>query len=173
MMELLKQLQKKKKIIKVIFLITFIFFNYTSFLYAKVFSRILTIEGTFIQGGLLFGKTKPNSKIFFNDKKIFVNNEGDFLLGISRDEKKENLLILEIGNKVEKYNINIESALQTSKDYIKTTDPNNPLSYNTSLSTTLDLNGYNLIKDNDRISFARSNTTKGIKKLYRITTNKL
>ena len=106
-MELLKQLQKKKKIIKVIFLITFIFFNYTSFLYAKVFSRILTIEGTFIQGGLLFGKTKPNSKIFFNDKKIFVNNEGDFLLGISRDEKKENLLILEIGNKVEKYNINI------------------------------------------------------------------
>ena len=51
----------------------------------------------------------------------------------------------------EKYNINIESALQTSKDYIKTTDPNNPLSYNTSLSTTLDLNGYNLIKDNDRI----------------------
>ena len=107
MMELLKQLQKKKKIIKVIFLITFIFFNYTSFLYAKVFSRILTIEGTFIQGGLLFGKTKPNSKIFFNDKKIFVNNEGDFLLGISRDEKKENLLILEIGNKVEKYNINI------------------------------------------------------------------
>ena len=107
MMELLKQLQKKRKIIKVIFLITFIFFNYTSFLYAKVFSRILTIEGTFIQGGLLFGKTKPNSKIFFNDKKIFVNNEGDFLLGISRDEKKENLLILEIGNKVEKYNINI------------------------------------------------------------------
>ena len=107
MMELLKQLQKKRKIIKVIFLITFIFFNYTSFLYAKVFSKILTIEGTFIQGGLLFGKTKPNSKIFFNDKKIFVNNEGDFLLGISRDEKKENLLILEIGNKVEKYNINI------------------------------------------------------------------
>ena len=109
MMELLKQLQKKKKIIKVIFLITFIFFNYTSFLYAKVFSRILTIEGTFIQGGLLFGKTKPNSKIFFNDKKIFVNNEGDFLLGISRDEKKENLLIVNNENKVEKYNINILS----------------------------------------------------------------
>ena len=109
MMELLKQLQKKRKIIKVIFLITFIFFNYTSFLYAKVFSKILTIEGTFIQGGLLFGKTKPNSKIFFNDKKIFVNNEGDFLLGISRDEKKENLLIVNNENKVEKYNINILS----------------------------------------------------------------
>ena len=26
----------------------------------------------------------------------------------------------------EKYKISIESALQTSKDYIKTTDPNNP-----------------------------------------------
>ena len=107
MMELLKQLQKKRKTTKVIFLILFIFFNYTAFLYAKVFSSILNIEGAFIQGSILFGKTKPNSKIFFNDKKIFVNNEGDFLLGISRDEKKENLLILEIGNKVEKYNINI------------------------------------------------------------------
>ena len=107
MMELLKQLQKKRKITKVIFLILFIFFNCTAFLYAKVFSSILNIEGAFIQGSILFGKTKPNSKIFFNDKKIFVNNEGDFLLGISRDEKKENLLILEIGNKVEKYNINI------------------------------------------------------------------
>ena len=28
-------------------------------------------------------------------------------------------------------------------------------------------------KDKDRIGFARSYTTKGIKKLYRITTNKL
>ena len=90
-MELLKQLQKKRKIIKVIFLILFIFFNCTAFLYAKVFSSILNIEGAFIQGSILFGKTKPNSKIIFNDKKIFVNNEGDFLLGISRDEKKENL----------------------------------------------------------------------------------
>ena len=107
MMELLKQLQKKRKTTKVIFLILFIFFNCTAFLYAKVFSSILNIEGVFIQGSILFGKTKPNSKILFNDKKIFVNNEGDFLLGISRDEKKENLLILEIGNKVEKYNINI------------------------------------------------------------------
>ena len=106
-MELLKQLQKKRKTTKVIFLILFIFFNCTAFLYAKVFSSILNIEGVFIQGSILFGKTKPNSKILFNDKKIFVNNEGDFLLGISRDEKKENLLILEIGNKVEKYNINI------------------------------------------------------------------
>ena len=106
-MELLKQLQKKRKIIKVFFLITFLFFNYTSILYAKVFSETLTIEGTFTQGGLLFGKTKPNSKIFFNDKKIFVNNKGDFLLGISRKEKKENLLIVNNENKVEKYNINI------------------------------------------------------------------
>ena len=79
MMELLKQLQKKK-IIKIILLITLIFFGYKNFVYAKFFSKILTINGSFIQGGLLFGKTKPNYKVFFNESEIFVNNEGDFLL---------------------------------------------------------------------------------------------
>ena len=107
MMELLKQLQKKRKTTKVIFLILFIFFNCTAFLYAKVFSSILNIEGAFIQGSILFGKTKPNSKIFFNDKKIFVNNEGDFLLGIGRDGKIKNVIIVDSGDLVEKYDIYI------------------------------------------------------------------
>jgi len=53
----------------------------------------------------------------------------------------------------ENYNININSAFQTSRDYIKTTDPTNSLSYNTSLSTALNLNGYNLIKNNDKLRF--------------------
>ena len=52
----------------------------------------------------------------------------------------------------ENYKIKIDSALQTSRDYIKTTDPNNPLSYNTSLSSSLNLKGYTLIKDNDSLS---------------------
>ena len=107
MMGQLKQLQRKKRIIKLIFLIIFVFFNFTTFLNAKVFSKSLTIEGAFIQGSLLFGKTNPSSKVFFNDKKIFVNDEGDFLLGISRGAKQKNLLILEISNKIEKYDINI------------------------------------------------------------------
>ena len=51
------------------------------------------------------------------------------------------------------YNIITESALQTSRDYIKTTDPTNSLSYNTSLASTIDLNGYNVIKDNDSLRF--------------------
>ena len=109
MMELLRQLQKKIKIIKIVFLVTFIFFKCTTFLSAKVFSENLIIEGNFIQGGLLFGRTNPNSKIFFNDKKIFVNNEGDFLLGISRDEKGQNLLILHNENKIEEYKVDVLS----------------------------------------------------------------
>jgi len=106
MMELLKQLQKKK-IIKIILLITLIFFGYKNFVYAKFFSKILTINGSFIQGGLLFGKTKPNYKVFFNESEIFVNNEGDFLLGIGRDGKIKNVIIVDSGDMVEKYDIYI------------------------------------------------------------------
>ena len=54
----------------------------------------------------------------------------------------------------ENYNIIITSAFQTSRDYIKTTSPTNSLSYDTTLSTTLDLNGYDLIKDNDKLRFS-------------------
>ena len=50
-----------------------------------------------------------------------------------------------------KYSINIESALETSKNYIQSTDPNNDLSYTSSLSTKININGYNLRKIDDKI----------------------
>ena len=51
----------------------------------------------------------------------------------------------------EKFNINLESALQTSRNYIQSSDPNNKLSYAHSLSTSLDINGYNLNNKNDHL----------------------
>lgn len=53
----------------------------------------------------------------------------------------------------EKFNFSINSALQTSRTYIRNTDPNNLLSYETSLSSTLNINGYNFYKNNDQINF--------------------
>ena len=43
----------------------------------------------------------------------------------------------------EKYRINIDSALQTSKNYIQRTNPNDDLSYTNSLSSNLSLEGFN------------------------------
>ena len=51
----------------------------------------------------------------------------------------------------EKFKININSALQTSNNYIQTSDPNNELSYVSSLKTSLNLSGYNLKKIDDTI----------------------
>ena len=54
MMELFKQFQKKKNnFFKILFLFIFFFNSQNSF--AKVFSDLLEINGSFTQGGLLFG----------------------------------------------------------------------------------------------------------------------
>ena len=47
------------------------------------------------------------------------------------------------------YRIQIDSALQTSKNYIQKTKPNDDLSYTNSLSTNFNLEGYNLKKIDD------------------------
>ena len=55
----------------------------------------MELNGSFTQGGLLCGKTNSKNKVFFNTKKIFVNGNGDFILAIGRDEKLENLIVIE------------------------------------------------------------------------------
>jgi LPS-assembly protein len=50
-----------------------------------------------------------------------------------------------------KYTLDFKSALETSKNYIQSTDPNNNLSYTSSLATTINLNGYNLRKIDDKL----------------------
>jgi len=52
----------------------------------------------------------------------------------------------------EKFSIGIGSVLQTSRDYIQTTDQNNKLSYASSLSSTVNLNGYQVFNKDDSLS---------------------
>ncbi len=54
----------------------------------------------------------------------------------------------------EKYRINIDSALQTSKNYIQITKPNDELSYTNSLSTNINLEGFNLRKIDDQLNIS-------------------
>ena len=49
------------------------------------------------------------------------------------------------------YRVKIDSALQTSKNYIQLTKPNDDLSYTNSLSTNFNLEGYNINKLDDRL----------------------
>ena len=53
-----------------------------------------------------------------------------------------------------KYRIQIDSALQTSKNYIQKTKPNDDLSYTNSLSTNLILEGFNLYKIDDQLKIS-------------------
>ncbi len=50
----------------------------------------------------------------------------------------------------EKYKLNIQSALQTSRTYLRSTDLTNNVSSDTSLSSTINLEGYNLNKIDDK-----------------------
>ncbi len=51
----------------------------------------------------------------------------------------------------QKYRLSLNSALETSQNYIQITQPNNDLSYETSLSTILKLEGFNVRKNEDQL----------------------
>ncbi len=44
------------------------------------------LDGHFIQGGLVIGKTTPGNQVFFNNKTVRVSPKGIFLIGFHRDE---------------------------------------------------------------------------------------
>ena len=48
--------------------------------------------GDFKQGSFILGKTDPNSKVFIDDRKVRVSNDGYFAFGLDRD-RKNNVLI--------------------------------------------------------------------------------
>lgn len=52
----------------------------------------------------------------------------------------------------EKFYMNLESALQSSRNYIQSSDPSNNLSYAHSLTTSLNIDGYNLRNNEDHLS---------------------
>ena len=49
--------------------------------------------------------------------------------------------------------MSLSSAFQSSPTYLRRTDKNNFLNRSNSLSTTIDLNGYNIRESNDRLKF--------------------
>ena len=55
-------------------------------------SHAVEFLGNFKQGSFILGKTDPNSKVFIDDRKVRVSNDGYFAFGLDRD-RKNNVLI--------------------------------------------------------------------------------
>lgn len=64
----------------------------------------INLSGEVKQGGLIIGKTTPNSRVMLNDKPLKVSTSGDYAFGFSRDDNNTYLLVItdSQGNKVEK-----------------------------------------------------------------------
>jgi murein DD-endopeptidase MepM/ murein hydrolase activator NlpD len=68
-----------------------------------IFSLITTssfaveFNGKFIQGSFILGKTKPDSNVFIDKKKVKVTSDGFFVFGLGRDRKND--VVIEINKK--------------------------------------------------------------------------
>ncbi len=51
--------------------------------------QALELKGTFYQGNLIVGKTEPGSEVIVDKKKIKVSTKGFFVIGISKNRKKD------------------------------------------------------------------------------------
>ena len=60
-------------------------------------SHAIEFIGDFKQGSFILGKTDPNSKVFIDNRKIRVSNDGYFAFGLDRD--RNNNVLIKIKNK--------------------------------------------------------------------------
>ncbi len=106
------------------------------------------------------GGVDSSQRFLFNYNQIISG--GSFSTDLSVDSKFEeqnnnkwlsdaSLITSYKKNINSKYSIDLQSALETSKNYIQSTNPNNNLSYTSSLATTINLKGYNLRKIDDKL----------------------
>ena len=70
------------------------------FLFCLSISNSFSLEfkGKFEQGSFILGKTKPEAKVFIDNKQIRVSKDGFFAFGLDRD-RKNNVLVKIIINK--------------------------------------------------------------------------
>ena len=102
----------KIKIIITCFLISL----YSSLVYAAEF------KGKFIQGHYIVGKTKPNTEIIIDKRKLKVSRDGYFAFGIEKERKLDIVITegnLTIIKKIQKrkYNIQKIEGLPKKKSY--------------------------------------------------------
>ena len=73
------------------------------FLFNFQYLSAVEFLGKFEQGSFILGKTKPNSKVKIDDKKIRVSRDGFFAFGLDRDRKNNVLIIIKEDGKTKKF----------------------------------------------------------------------
>ena len=84
------------KIIKLILIFQIISFFFSSL-------NAIEFKGNFKQGSFILGKTKPNAKIFIDNKEVKVSKDGYFAFGLDRDRKNDVVIIAILKGKEEIY----------------------------------------------------------------------
>ena len=79
---------------KLIFLLLIFFFNCFNL-------GAVEFLGKFEQGSFILGKTKPDSKVKIDDKKIRVSKDGFFAFGLDRDRKNDVIIKISESGKTE------------------------------------------------------------------------
>jgi biotin carboxyl carrier protein len=68
------------------------------------------LRGRFAQGGLVWGTAAPDTKVWFNKKRIDVSEDGDFLIGFGRDADRKALLSFSfVGEPTERHVVFVEA----------------------------------------------------------------
>ena len=112
---------------------------------------------------LKYGGGVDSSQRFLFDYNQLISG-GNLSVDLSIDSKIENqnnerwfsdgsIVTSYSQNINENFNININSALQTSRTYIRETDKESSYVNNSSLSSTLNLNRYGILKNDDHLRF--------------------
>ena len=83
----------------------------------------LELNGKFIQGHFIIGKTETGAKVKIGKKQIKVSKDGYFVFGLDRDRKYDVVITVEkdrikekITKKVQKRKYNIQKKVQNSKN---------------------------------------------------------
>ena len=72
-------------------------------------AELATLEGRFIQGGVVFGTTQPGARVTLNGRNVRVSDSGHFVFGFGRDAPSAAELIVVLpGGAPEKRALRIE-----------------------------------------------------------------
>lgn len=72
-------------------------------------ARNVSLEGHFVQGGLVFGQTLPGARAKLDGEALMVGEDGRFVIGFGRDSALSALLVVTLpGGVVERMALNIE-----------------------------------------------------------------